>query len=95
MENGAEKLVENDKGQIAVQVTILVNIFTLVTYDCRIIPNLLMASAAFYCGCVKGATTLSIMTLSIMTLSITTFIMKTPSIRGLYVTLSISDNQHK
>jgi hypothetical protein len=70
MENGAEKLVENDKGQIAVQVMILVNIFTLVTYDCRIIRNLVMASAAFYRGCVKGATTFSIKTLSIRRLLI-------------------------
>jgi hypothetical protein len=54
-----------------------------------------MASAAFYCGCVKGDTTLSIMTLSITTFSMKTLSIKTLSIRGLYVTLSISDSQHK
>ena len=49
-----------------------------------------MASAASYCGCVKGDTTLSIMTLSIMTFSI-----RTLSIKGFDVTLSIRDTQHK
>jgi hypothetical protein len=39
---------------------------------------------------IVGATTLRIMTLSIMTISITTF-----SMRGLFVTLSINDIQHK
>jgi hypothetical protein len=40
-------------------------------------------------------TTLSITTLSIMTLSIMTFSIMTISIRSFYVTLIISDSQHK
>jgi hypothetical protein len=39
--------------------------------------------------------TLSIKTLNIMKLSLTTFSIKTLSIGGLYVTISISDSQHK
>jgi hypothetical protein len=43
----------------------------------------------------NGATAFSITTLSIMTLSITTLSITTLSIRGLFVTLSINDIQHK
>jgi hypothetical protein len=42
-----------------------------------------------------GATTLSIMTLSITTFSIMTFSIMTLRIKGLYVTLSISDSEHR
>ncbi len=48
------------------------------------------------CECsTLGTTTLSIMTLGIVTLGIMTFIIMTLIIIELYVTLGISDSQHK
>jgi hypothetical protein len=46
-------------------------------------------------GHLNGAATPGIPTLRIMTLSITTFSIMTLSTKGFYVTLEISDSEHK
>jgi hypothetical protein len=77
-------MIVNDDPSIASQLeTSLIDDARVVIYD----HHMFIVQAP---GCKAGAMTLSLTTLSMMTFSITTL-----SIKALYVTLGISDTQHK